>query len=549
MARVAADPPEPIAPGAPPDALREADETAPAGADRGGRAGALRLALAPDDAPRLRRHPLLAALGEGHRPSRSPLHLAYWDTPDLELAAAGLALRLRRAGHHFVQTVETPGGVGLAAAVRCEHDALLPGDQPDLALVPDVAARARLAEIAATAALVPVFEVHLDRSRRLLHEDGDALRFDLELGEVRSAWGALPICDVEIAARGADPARAHRLALELLEDVALRPMPRSIAERAADRITGRGPTPRKARPVAVAEDCVLEDLLAAVGEGCLAQIVENEPAASLGVDPEGVHQMRVGARRLRSALGFFGPVLPERARTALREELRWLAGELGPARDADVLATELLDPLVALRPEDAALARLRDAAEQVRGEAHARVRAALGGARWPRFALETGGWIARRAWREQQLSEASAQLFLPARLHAAALLERRHRRARKLGRRLAEATIEERHQLRIRLKKLRYAAEFTAGLHPGRPAARYARRLARLQDALGHLNDVANAEHQLAALLARLGPAAPADAPRAAGFAEGWVAHSAHVELARLPARWARFEEAARFWR
>jgi triphosphatase len=400
-----------------------------------------------------------------------------------------------------------------------------------------------------TEPLAPVFEVHLDRTRRLLHEDRAALRCDLDVGEIRSAWGVLPICDVEIAGRGGDPAHSHRLALELLDDVALRPMPRSLAERAAERITGRGPATRKARPVEAPEDAVLEDLLAAVAEGCLAQIVENEPAASLGVDPEGVHQMRVGARRLRSALGFFAPVLPERARTALRDELRWLAGALGPARDLDVFATELLGPLVAARPEDAALARLRDVAEDARGEAHARVREALGDARWPRLALETGAWIARRAWREQALSQASAQLFLPARLYAAGVLERRHRRARQLGRRLAEAATEERHQLRIRLKKLRYAAEFTACLHPGRKAERYARRLSRLQDALGHLNDVANADRQLAALLTRMGAVAPAGAQRAAGFAEGWVAHSAHAELARLPARWQRFERAARFWR
>lgn len=543
-------PPEPPAPEpAPAAALRPGEGPAPAGDDRGGRAVALRLALAPEEAPRLRRHPLLAALGEGQRPARSTLRLVYWDTPELDLVAAGLALRLRPAGHQVVQTVETPFGVGLAGAVRCEHDALLAGEEPDLALVPDLAARARLAERTAGASLAPVFEVHLDRTRRLLTEDGAALRLDLEVGEVRSAWGTLPICDVEIAGRGGDPAGAHRLALELLDDVALRPMPRSVAERARERICGRGPATRKARPVTVAPDAVLEDLLAAVAEGCLAQIVENEPAASLGVDPEGVHQLRVGARRLRSALGVFGPVLPERARSALREELRWLAGELGPARDADVLATELLDPLLAQRPDDPALAQLRDAAEGLRGEAHARAREALAGPRWPRFALETGAWIARRAWREQTLSAASARLFLPARGHAAEVLERRHRRARKLGRHVAEAAPEERHQLRIRLKKLRYAAEFAAGLYPGRAAERYARRLARLQDALGHLNDVANAERQLAALLARLGSGAAAGVPRAAGFAEGWVAHSAHVELARLPARWKRFERAARFWR
>lgn len=543
-------PPEPHAPDPAPAATSPpGDGPAPAGGDRAGRPGALRLTLAPGDAARLRRHPLLAALGDGRRPSRAALRLVYWDTPDLALAGAGLALRLRRAGQQVVQTAETPYGVGLTGAVRREHDALLAGDEPDLALVPDLVARARLAALTAGAPLAPVFEAHLDRTRWLLDTDGAALRLDLEVGEIRSARGTLPICDVEIAGRGSDSAGAHRLALELLDDVALRPITRSVAERARERTCGCGPATHKGRPVAVAPDAVLEDLLVAVAEGCLAQIVENEPAASLGVDPEGVHQMRVGARRLRSALGFFAPVLPAPARTALRDELRWLAGELGPARDADVLATELLDPLLAERSGDSALAQLREAAEELRGEAHGRVRDALGGARWPRFALETGAWLARRAWREQPLSQASARLFLPARLHAAELLERRHRRARGLGRRLEAAAPDERHQLRIRLKKLRYAAEFAAGLHPGRAAERYARRLARLQDALGHLNDVANAERQLATLLQRLGPRAAAGVPRAAGFVEGWVAHSAHVELARLPGCWKRFERATRFWR
>jgi inorganic triphosphatase YgiF len=539
------DPSEPLASGRASDAR----DPSPAGAPRDLRARALRLALAPGDAPRLRRHPLLAALGEGQRPTHGELRGVYWDTPERDLARMGLALRLRRAGHQYVQTVETPQGVGLSAAVRVEHDALVPGERPDLGVVPDLACRAQLVEAVEPERLVPLFEVRLERQRRVLRGEGGPLRFDLEVGEIRSDRGVVPICDIEIASSEGEPGAAYRLALELLDDVRLRPMPRSVAERAAERSAGRGPAAHKARPVAVAEDALLEELLAAVAEGCLAQIVENEPAASLGVDPEGVHQMRVGARRLRSALGFFGPVVPERTREALREELRWLAGELGPARDLDVFATDLLDPLLRERPADEALAGLRAAAEEARGEAHARVRAALDSARWPRFALETGGWIARRAWREQALSHESAQLFLPARLHAAGVLERRHRRARKLGRRLAEATVEERHQLRIRLKKLRYAAEFTACLYPGRRAPRYARRLARLQDALGHLNDVANAERQLDALLSRLGAAASPGAARAAGLAEGWVAHSAHAELAQLPARWKRFEDAARFWR
>jgi inorganic triphosphatase YgiF len=510
---------------------------------------ALRLSLPSTSVSQLRRHPLLVALAGRSRAARSEWELSYWDTPDLDLGRAGLALRLRSAGRHTIQTLETSAGVGLAAGVSSALDALVPGTQPDPALIPDLALRARLAACVGERPLAPVFGVRIERTRRLLHEDGSALRFDLEVGEIRTASGVVPVCDVEIAGRGEDPSHPLRLALELLEDLPLRPLSRTIAVRAYECVTSSGPAARKAQPVTVPEGASLEDLLAAVVESGLAQIVENEPAAALGIDPEGVHQMRVGARRLRSALAFFRTVLPERQRSWLREELRWLTGELGPVRDLDVFATEGIGPLLALRPEDVGLARLHAAAQEARDAAQRRAAAALAAPRWSRLVLETAAWTARRAWRDQALSADSARLFLPGPLFVAPLLERRHRRAMRLGRRLAEASTEERHRLRIRLKKLRYAAEFAACLHSGREAERYARRLAGLQDALGHLNDVANAERQIDAALERLGESVSNAESRAAGFVAGWVAHSAQRELTRLPKRWRRFESAGRFWR
>ncbi|MCL4686517.1 CHAD domain-containing protein [Myxococcota bacterium] len=510
---------------------------------------AVRLALPVASVAALRRHPLLGALAGGGRVARSTVERSYWDTPDLALGNAGLALHLRRAGRHSVQTLETSAGLGLAAAVSREFESLVSGMQPDPALVPDLALRARLRACVADRPLAPIFELRLERTRRLLHEDGSTLRFDLEVGEIHGAFGALPICEIEVTGRGKDPSHPVRLALELLEDLPLRPLSRTLAIRGYEWMSGRGPATHKAQPVTVSEGASLEELFAAVAANGLAQIVENEPAASLGIDPEGVHQLRVGARRLRSALAFFGSALPERQHAWLREELRWLTGELGPVRDLDVFSTEGIDPMLALRPEDAGLAALREAAQEARDAAQRRATAALAAPRWPRLVLETAAWIARRAWREQALTAQSAKLFLPAPLFVAPLLERRHERVRRLGRRLAEASTEERHRLRIRLKKLRYAAEFTACLYPERKAARYAQRLARLQDALGHLNDVANAEQQLDTLLERLGDDTSLDASRAAGFVAGWVAHSAHRERTRLPRLWQRFEAAGRFWR
>jgi inorganic triphosphatase YgiF len=515
------------------------------GGARPGRAAALRLVVATEDAARLRRHPLLSALAAAPS-ARLALRHAYFDTPDLALGRAGLALRLRRAGRQRVQTLEVAGS---GARPPVELDSLVGAEAPDPERIPDLALRERVAGLVRGASLERVFEVELARTRRMLREGANVLRFDLDVGEIRGAWGSTPICDLELAPRDGDPGHPFQLALKLLESAQLRPSARSLAERGYERAAGRGAAAHRAQAPVAAADATVDALLAAVVEPGLRHLVANEPAAQEGVDPEGVHQMRVAARRMRSALAFFATVVPERQREPLRSELRWLAGELGPARDLDVFTAELLGPLVAARPEDAELAQLLAAAQTLRAESQVRVRDALRSSRYPRLAFQLGAWLARRAWREQPLSEAAALLFAPARPWSAARLERRHRKARKAGRGLAEATAAERHLLRIRLKKLRYAAEFAGALYPGRRAERYARRLARLQDALGHLNDVALAEHRLEELVAGPGPPELAgEASRAAGFARGWLAHSARVELEGLPERWRRFEAAGRFW-
>lgn len=301
--------------------------------------------------------------------------------------------------------------------------------------------------------------------------------------------------------------------------------------------------PRKAEPVEVDADATLETLLVACVEECLRQIVANGAAAALGVDSEGVHQMRVGVRRLRSVLSFFAPVLPARQRAGLRALLRPLARVLGPARDLDVFAEAWLAPALRARPDDAGLAALDARVRALRAERGELVRDTLESVQFPRIVLEIRHWIESKAWREQALSADAAALFAPARDFAARRLERRHRKTRRALRGLGEASAAERHALRIEVKRLRYAAEFSASLFPARRARRYARRLAALQDALGIANDAVVAE-QLATGIA----GADALAQRAAGFVAGWAAHAAHAEIERLGALAERFDDAGRYW-
>jgi inorganic triphosphatase YgiF len=504
---------------------------------------ALELGISQDAIARLRRHPLVSALTQG-RPRRGREHAVYFDAPDLALARAGIALCVRRAGRTSVQSVVQLDAEGVHALATA--DTVLLNDAPELARIPDERLRNDLLRALDGRSLAPAFEVTLARETRHLREDANELVFAIDTGSLHTPGGDAPLGTLRLDLERGDPAYPAQLVLELIDAFPFRLDVRHPAARARALLLGEPARPRRAAPVAVAPDATLEDLLAAVVEACLAQIAGNEEAAIVGIDPEGVHQLRVGLRRLRSALSFFGDVVPERQRAVLRAEIGGIARALGPARDLDVLAASVLEPLLAARPDDTALAQIESIARSERATEAERVRALLRSSRFPRLVLEVRHWAARRAWRDQPLSAASARLFLPAREAVTARLEKRHRRTRKLLRRHAVLTPDERHRVRIEAKKLRYAAEFSAALFPAKRVRRYARRLAALQNALGVANDALTAESIVTRLAERLGGGVAIE--RAAGLVVGWSAHAAQSELARVPGLAERFEDVPRFW-
>jgi inorganic triphosphatase YgiF len=395
-------------------------------------------------------------------------------------------------------------------------------------------------------------ETEVQRSLRVLRCEQGEIELVIDVGEVRTHLGRIPVHEVELELRRGDPALLFDVALQLQETVALRPSAESKPERGFALLSGRPPSPRRAGRLLHEADASVDDLLAALFDDCIAQIAGNRVIARTGHDPSGVHQLRIGARRLRSALSLFRGLIPHELADPLRDELRWLGGSLGPARDLDVFATDLIEPLARARPEDGALKRLRDEALAARADAYDRVRDALDSPRYAQLVLMLGAIQSRRAWREQPLSEESARLFSPAREVAIGMLARRHKRVRRYGRRVASHSAAELHDLRIRLKKLRYATGFLLGLFAGkderREASRYGRRVIELQDILGHLNDAITAEHVLDDLIARLADEAGPDHLRAAGFVVGWAARSAEFEMRRFDKRWRAFRKLRPFW-
>ncbi|HXK21500.1 MAG TPA: CHAD domain-containing protein [Myxococcota bacterium] len=507
----------------------------------------LKLELSPSDAARILEHPAVQRYAVGPAQTRQLLSV-YFDTRDLGLAQAGIGLRLRHAGDEQVQTVKWGEGTAAGLFERGELEVAVSGQRPVLYAIPDEALRERIRKALGGEPLEPIFETEMRRTHGLLRDGADEWSVDLDEGEIRAQDAHEPICELELELVRGQAARLYELALELCESFDLRVGLRSKAERGYALRAGTGPEPRKALELELPDGATLDTALREIARACLGQIGVNVAAAFEGTDPEGVHQMRVGLRRMRSVFSVFRPVLPDDRTRALRDELRWLAGELGVVRDLDVFVGELLGPLSGLRDDDAALKRLRAEAEELRDERRQALRETLRSRRLTRLLLELGYWIARSSWREQALSETSAMLFQPAEIFADGVLERLHRRADKLGRVAVIGPPAARHELRIALKKLRYACEFFRSLFPDRDTRRYLRRLSRLQDVLGALNDVATAGRVLQELLGRVGPPDADSLARAVGFIEGFAAREDELSLRELAALWQRFARTRTFW-
>lgn len=243
----------------------------------------------------------------------------------------------------------------------------------------------------------------------------------------------------------------------------------------------------KAVAVTLSPSGGIHEMMAAIIGGCRDHWQANVPAAIDGRDPEGIHQVRVGLRRLRSALALFKKQIPAAQRAALNAEAKWLFGQLGPVRDLDVF-------LGALGENDAMSAIARKQRER----AHRTAKAGLQSLRARRFAQRLDVWLQGRGW-SNGTTDISPAAF------ARTALNRRLRTIREAAEEIGSLDIEARHELRITVKKTRYGLEFLAALLPAKRAQRWTSSLKHLQDSLGRLNDVDVAERTVDLLVRSAG--------------------------------------------
>lgn len=506
----------------------------------------LKLSVRPDDLPRVARAPCVKPPGARRSFTRT-LESFYYDTPDLALRARNLVLRVRKIGQRYTQTIKTRPASNDGLMKRREWESRVEGTRPNLAAVADPDLRKELD--GAAGELAPVFTAQIRRTTRTI-ERGDEASVELAIdrGEVVTPRGTEPVCEIELELKQGKASALYDLALALNEIAPVHLETRSKSDRGYALLAGEAAAWTKAGPLGLDPAMTAGETFQAIIRHNLGHLIANEPVARDGRDPEGVHQVRLALRRLRSALAVFGALLPTELRGQLKNEIKWLARELGPARDLDVLLVEILAPVRAAFPDDADLAALEAVAQDARGEAYARVQAAFAMARYTGLLLRLGRLLEASAWQEQVGAEAIPQLAEPVLSFASALLARHHKKARKLGRQFAKLSGEERHKVRLALKRLRYSADFFRSLYDKGTATPYLKRLSKLQDGLGRLNDVETAAKLLEELEQRSAANGVGTVRRATGLVIGWHSRGAAALQPKLRRRWRAFKTEAPFW-
>ncbi|CCQ74976.1 CYTH and CHAD domain-containing protein [Magnetospira sp. QH-2] len=507
----------------------------------------LKLALAPEDAPRVARSAIIRKHVQGKARVRQ-LRAIYYDTPDHTLRAQDAALRVRKEGRQWVQCVKTAGKGGGGLSSRREVENIVPRAAFDLSLLAESDLSTILpAELAAT--LGPVFETDIRRtSRTLLLEDGTKVDIDMDNGDLIAGETREAVSEVELEIHEGDPVHVFRIARGLLETIPVRLSTLSKAARGYTLADGGKAPWTKAGIPSLNANMSVEEALSVIIHACMDHLLANEACVLGRAHIEGVHQMRVATRRLRSALSLFKKLLPEEQVIRFNGELKWLINEMGPARDWDVFLDETLPPVAEGLEDDGAMEALTRAAETRRTSAYDRSEAAIRSKRYTELLLDLGEWVQVRGWQDQPLSPTAAQLFAPVSNIAAGLLHKRYRKVRKLGKGFETLSTEARHEVRIAMKKLRYATEFLSSLYPKSEVVPYVAALKNMQDGLGMMNDISVMRELLGGLATGARGNDARNVAMASGAVIGWHEHIFRSHEKDMITAWSAFAKAKPFW-
>jgi len=486
----------------------------------------LELTLPAEEVPKLAHLPILAALRKGRIASVAE-EIRWLDTPGGAVMGSGRLIEVPKRGARRLVSLQPapdtlwhPGMVlptaPLPAAPKHEADGVTE------ALIPLAAfsGRRRSQNLVVGDALVQL---------RVMHGQLRTVMAEREVARVTLLGPTIAVLDLAQRLAAASP---------------LFPSSLSLAGEALSLATGQAPSPRRRG----APDTSGAETLEACFTQAIGHLLEvachYAPIARAGTEMEGVHQLRVAMRRLRSVLKVFRPVTDAPQGRALDEALQGFLKLLGPARDWDVFLAGIGAEMAALLPGDRRMRSLLRAAEAERQAVYRGLAEALEGPAWRDLLLAGIGFLLVKPWRMEADHQRLESLDAPPQQFAALALEKRWRKLRKAGEGIEELEPEALHELRLDAKRLRYAAEVLAPIFPSKATRRFQRHLSALQEELGLSNDASVAR----VLMQQLDRDKDAGRAWAIGIVEGWCLARMAADREAIFEIWDKLDTKESFW-
>jgi inorganic triphosphatase YgiF len=479
----------------------------------------------------------------GAAPVTTDLTSTYYDTADLALKRCALSLRVREKNGRFIQGVKSSGSGNLS---RGEWEEEITSADPDLAARRTIR---HLPKQARRGGLKPLFTTAVQRTALdLATRRATRIEAAIDRGEIRAGRRRSANHELELELKDGEPAALYDLALRLFEIAPLEIGTPSKAARGYGLIDPQADASWQAQaPINFRSGCTADEALQLIGRSCLDHLMGNVAAALAGRE-EGIHQMRVAARRLRSLLSAAKTLLPSAQRRWASDALKYLADALGGARNWDAFTGSLIPDASAGMNSPGGLKLLQAAAQKSRARAYTEAQHQIRSREYGRSVLRLLRWVETRGWWDDASPRQRRRLEGQAEDAAALLLDRCLKQVRTRGKDFGTQSPAERHKLRIAVKKLRYTIAFFADLYPEKQSKRFVARLKPLQEALGQANDVRTAQGLLRELQPPSGTGrAPLD--REFGLMLGWHERGAQVSEAEINRALRDTLDADRFWR
>lgn len=494
----------------------------------------LKLRITPQHLARLKRHSLLKE-HQLARPVTRRLYNIYFDTPKLDLHRSAMALRLRRSGSQWLQTLKGGGSIKAGLHQRNEWEGRVRGPALDFS-IPEAAGWDTLLPVALRKELQPLFVTDFSRSSRIVSRQGAHIEVCMDRGEIITKLRSQPICELELELKSGSPRQLFELALSIWDIVPFEIEVVNKAEYGFRLLAGLNEQPCKSEPPKLTPaDSLIHGLQTAIWS-CFLHLQKNWRGALAGDDADFLHQVRVALRRLRVLLHFMQQLRDDDTLGCFTAEIADLSVALGQVRDWDVFISRTLQPLCkagAKRggwPVLLANSQTRRAICQaaLRAQAHEIQNLMLRFALW----MYSDYWT-RLAGGQRQVSNLAAH-----RLNKLA-----HRFTLMLVR-LDQRDAYQLHELRIMAKKLRYSAEFFGGWFDDARVGSFLNALGEVQQILGEINDAAVAYRLLDELIAD-----GTKHSRAMDRIRDAITENLHHHFDALPHALRRFDKQQIFWR